>query len=77
MLGLGIDIPYPLKVSDIHKCKVLKNMGDARVLVVDEVSSCQPRLLLGCHEVQEIGVFCVIGLLDLLLKGVYFDKVDS
>ena len=52
MLGLGIEIPYPLKVSDTHKCKVRTNMGDARALVIDEVSSCTPRLLLGCHEVQ-------------------------
>ena len=74
MLGLGIEIPYPLNVSDAHKCKVLKNMGDARVLVIDEISGCKPRMLLGCHEVQGIDVF-VLWTFHIFYERLHFDGI--
>ena len=77
MLGLGINISFPLILTDTHKRKVRKNMGDARNLVIDEISGCAPRVFLACHEVlrQVYDEDKPFGGINIILTGDFDQKL--
>ncbi len=79
MLGLGIVIRFPLKLTEPHKCLVRTNMDGARVLVVDEVSALTPIMLVALDEVlrQVYDRDKPFGGISIILTGDFDQKLQQ